>query len=453
VFFFGGTGICAKSALELGRRAIYVDLNPFAYLIAKTTIVRCDVEKFVRASEIVLSNSKVRFKRNIKFESERSKFFSLRCKCGNAVEVSSVLYGRRYSKIYRGRANLSGLKRSVFRSIAARNGITHEGLVSLHPELSTQVLSWAVGWLVKNGLVQEKEFAIAARFTSPCISCRRDGTVLRGTEGWIVGGNVKPAYWHPDDRLNYDDGTRFLKRRDARRISELFTPRNLAAIASLWHDIEKIRVEGSVKNCLQLAFMATLVRSSKMCRDEGGTWPVNSYWIPRTYLVRNPYIVFRNAIDRITRMLIKQHKIRSGSPLDIMHGRSQVCLLLADSTKLALPKNSVDYVIVDPPHTDEAQFFELSLFYTSWLKRRLSFKNELIINKKQGKDVETYLRMLRNASQRVYDSLKRNGHYTMILHDTNRNFLHNCRDVVRSVGFKFLVEDLVDGYTIYTFRK
>jgi len=451
--FFGGTGIFAKSALELGRRAIYVDLNPFAYLIAKTTIVPCDVGKFVRASAVVLSNSKVRFKKNKKLQSERSRFYSLRCKCGNAVEVSSILYGRRYSKIRQGGPSLSGLKRSVLRSIAARNGITHEGLLSLHPELSTQVLSWAVGWLVKKRFVKEKEFAIAARFASPCISCGRHGIALRGTEGWIVGGNVKPAYWYPDEGLNYDDGTRFLKRRDVRRISELFTARNLAALASLWHDVEKVRVEGSVKNCLRLAFMATLVRSSKMCRDEGGTWPVNSYWIPRTYLVRNPYVVFRNAVDRMARMLRKQHKIRPGSPRDIIHGRSEVCLLLADSTKLRLPKNSVDYVIVDPPHTDEAQFFELSQFYTSWLKRRLDFKNELIINKKQGKDIQTYLRMLKNASQRVYDSLKYDGHYTMVLHDSNRNFLHNCRDVVKSVGFKFLTEDLVDGYTICTFRK
>lgn len=451
--FFGGTGIFAKSALELGRRSIYVDLNPFAYLIAKTTIVPCDAKEFLRASEIVLSNSKVRFKRNIRFESERSAFFSLRCKCGNAVEVSSVLYGRRYSRIHRERANLSGLKRSVFRSIAARKGITHDGLISLHPELSTQVLSWAVGWLVKNGFVQEKEFAIAARFASSCISCGRYSIALRGTERWLVGGNVNPAYWYPDERLNYDNGTRFLKRRDVRTISELFTPRNLAALTSLWHDIEKIRIENSVKNCLRLAFMATLVRSSKMCRDEGGTWPVNSYWIPRTYLVRNPYIVFRNAVDRIARMLMRQHEIRPGSPRDVINGKSQVSLLLADSTKLLLPKNSVDYVIVDPPHTDEAQFFELSLFYTSWLKRRLDFKNELIINKKQGKDVETYLHMLRNASQRVYNSLKNDGHYTMILHDVNRNFLQNCRDAVMSVGFRFLIEDSVKGYAIYTFRK
>ena len=51
--------------------------------------------------------------------------------------------------------------------------------------------------------------------------------------------------------------------------------------------ISHFRVETNVTHCLELAFLATLVRSSKMCRNEGGIWPVNSYWIPRTYLVRN----------------------------------------------------------------------------------------------------------------------------------------------------------------------
>lgn len=118
-----------------------------------------------------------------------------------------------------------------------------------------------------------------------------------------------------------------------------------------------------------------------------------------------------------------------------------------------MPKNSVDYVIVDPPHSDEAQFFELSLFYTAWLRKRLNFKQELIINKKQGKDVETYLGMLRNASKRVYESLKIGGHYSMILHSLDHEFLDSCANAVKGAGFGPIEEDSIDDYTVYTFRK
>jgi hypothetical protein len=93
------------------------------------------------------------------------------------------------------------------------------------------------------------------------------------------------------------------------------------------------------------------------------------------------------------------------------------------------------------------------LFYTAWLNRKLDFSKELIINRKQGKDIDTYLDMLKTASHRVYDSLKRNGHYTMILHGDNQNVLDSCVDIVSDVGFKFMEEDTIDGYTIYTFKK
>jgi hypothetical protein len=389
----------------------------------------------------------------MKLECKSKKFFSIRCKCGNSVEVSSILYRRRYSKLHVGRTTLTGPKLSVYRSIAARKGITHEGLVSLHPELSTQVLSLAIGWLVKKQYVREQEFPVSARFVSPCLQCGRVGILLHGIDEWVVGGQVKPVYWYPDDKLSYENGSRFLKQRDVRKVSELFTCRNLAALASIWHDIEKLRVEDNVRHCLQLAFMTALVRSSKMCREEGGSWPVNSYWIPRTYVVRNPYIVLKNAADRIARMLARQSKVRSGTPHDVVGGRAQVSLLLADSARVRLPKDSVDYVIVDPPHSDEAQFFELSLFYASWLREKLNFNQELIVNNKQGKDVRTYLQMLTKASQKAFDSLKVNGHYTMILHDFDREFLGGCVNAVKRAGFRLVKEGSIDGYTVYTFRK
>jgi len=449
---FGGSGVFVKTALELKRRAIYVDLNPFAYLIAKTIIEPCDPAEFARASKIILSGSKIQFKKKTTFGCERSKLFSIRCRCGNQVEVSSVVYGRKYNKLHKDHLRLEGKKRSVYMSIAKRKNVTHEDLISLHPELSTQTLSNVVKWLVKENFVKETEFAVEARFVSPC-SCGRERLSLHGSIDWLVDDDVEPIYWYPDDRLEYYDGTPFLKRRDVTSVSQLFTKRNLVALVSLWSAIRRIRVKSSVKNCLRLTFMATLARSSKMCRAKGGTWPINSYWVPRTYLVRNPYVIFKNVVNQLSRMLESKLEVKSGSVEDVISGHADVTFLLADSTKLRLPTNSIDYVIIDPPHADEAQFFELSLFYTSWLKRKLDFSRELIINSKQGKKVDTYLEMLGEASTRIYDSLKKNGHYTLILHGDNQKVLDRCMEAICDVGFRFIENKVVDGYTIYTFKK
>lgn len=449
---FGGSGIFVKTAVELKRRAIYVDLNPFAYLIAKTTIAPCDPAEFIDASRIILSDPKVRFKGKAMVECERSKLFSIRCNCGNTVEVSSIVYGRIYNKLRSGCVNLEGRKRSVYMTIATKKNVTHEDLILLHPELTTQTLSNIVKWLVKNNFVKETEFPLEARFVSQC-ACGRKRLALNGKIDWLVDGDIKPLYWYPDDRLEYHDGTPFLKRRDVTSISQLFTKRNLVALSSLWEAIRRIQVKSSVKNCLRVAFMATLARSSKMCRTKGGTWPINSYWIPRTYLVRNPYVVFKNAVDQISRLLKNRLEVRSGSVKDVIGGRADVTFLLTDSTKLRLPRNSINYVIIDPPHADEAQFFELSLFYTSWLKRKLNFSRELIINSRQGKELDMYLEMLSAVSRRIYDSLKKNGYYTTILHGNDRKVLDSCREAICDAGFELIEKEVIDGYTIYTFKK
>jgi hypothetical protein len=61
--------------------------------------------------------------------------------------------------------------------------------------------------------------------------------------------------------------------------------------------------------------------------------------------------------------------------------------------------------------------------------------------------------MLRNASRQVGASLKNNGHYTVILHDTDQGFLERCVNSVEEAGFVPVAEDIIEGYNVYTFKK
>jgi hypothetical protein len=199
--------------------------------------------------------------------------------------------------------------------------------------------------------------------------------------------------------------------------------------------------------------MGTLVRSSKMCRPKGGPWPINSFWIPRTYAVRNPFVVFRHVVERMQKMLEVESQVSTGNLTRLLEGDADITFLQSDSTKILLPRNSVDYVIIDPPHTSEVQYFELSSFYTSWLGKKLDYKNELTINSKQGKDIETYMKMLTRASLGICSSLKNGGYYTVILHGADSRVLDRCVDAICDAGFGFLEKRKVDGYTVYTFKK
>src|SRR5881296_2103798 len=54
--FFGGSGVFVRTALELGRRALYIDLNPFAFLVAKSTVAPCESKRFLESANRLISD-------------------------------------------------------------------------------------------------------------------------------------------------------------------------------------------------------------------------------------------------------------------------------------------------------------------------------------------------------------------------------------------------------------
>jgi 16S rRNA G966 N2-methylase RsmD len=450
---FGGSGTFIKAALGLQRRAIYIDLNPFAELIAHSTIGGCSAERLEKAVQKILSRYTLPIKSKNRVKTvPRSKVFSVKCTCGQPIEAKYVVFTKFYRAFHKTEPNVTGLMKEIYFVIARKKKITHEELLKHFMNYNSRIISYSIKWLVKNNLIREEEKPIKVFYNIPCRCGRR---FRRLTEDpWVIKSPIIPAYWYPKNKLYYKGKTPFLKKRDASSIDGFFLDRSLALLSGIWKDIQDLKVERDVKYCLQLAFMATLIRSSKMCRLCGGTWPINSYWIPRQYVVRNPYLIFKLATDRILKILKgRQHIVNCGKVDDVIQKKADVSFMLADSTKIKLLKESVDYVIVDPPHTDEVQFFELSLFYTAWLKKNLDFRNEIVINPRQQKDLNYYLYMLKKASEKIHYALKPGRYYTVILHEENQRVLNACMETILTVGFSIVSRNKIGDYTVYTFRK
>jgi len=450
---FGGSGIFVAAALEFGRRAIYVDLNPFAELIAHSLIGGCDLSEYQQAVQKILSRKTIKVKiKDHRTSLETRRLFHVRCMCKRSAEVKSVTFTRIYRVKSTKYIEFKGIEDKVLRTIKKKKQISHEELCRAHKNICTQSLSNAVKRLVKLGVVSEKQLPINVCLLKPCKCGRAKITLQRGNI-WTIKGPIEPCYWYPMNSLEYKNGKPFLKRRDVLRVNEFFMDRSLALLSAIWHDINRLKVDDRTKRCLKLTFMATLARSSKMCRDSGGTWPINSYWIPRKFVVKNPYTVFENAANQMIRFLEKTSKFNSGDFSGVMCNGADITFQVADSTRISLPKNSLDYVIIDPPHTDEAQFLELSLFYTSWLREKLHFKNELIINPQQGKNLDNYLSMLNGAAERIRYALKHGKYFTIILHEEDKRILNQCIQKVCRVGFELIRKERVKDFSIYTLQK
>jgi hypothetical protein len=196
----------------LERRAIYVDLNPFAKLVAESTIVGCSLENLVKAVKDVIEEEKFRIKIKGKrtIEVNARELFSIECPCGKSVEVSSVSFGR----VYTFKSELEGLtrlQRKVLDVIQEHGSITHEELVERFPNSPRNGITNALKYLIKHKAVNEKTVPVRVTYVEPCVcgvSKLDKPDVLR----WLVKNPVYPAYWYPRAKMRYPDGEVFLKK-------------------------------------------------------------------------------------------------------------------------------------------------------------------------------------------------------------------------------------------------
>ncbi|RLI97390.1 MAG: hypothetical protein DRP00_04035, partial [Candidatus Aenigmatarchaeota archaeon] len=187
--------------------------------------------------------------------------------------------------------------------------------------------------------------------------------------------------------LVYPNGIPFDKGRYSKRIIDFFTPRNLLILSSIRNAIYDIIVskclDTEVSIPLITAFAAIIYNSSKMAREGGGSWGINSYWVPSLHIEKNPLTLFERAIRKI--ITWKKRNPQYKICLDVEEFGKETCdayFYLGSASsflrKLILLGVKVDAVITDPPFVDEVQYFELSYIINVWIHDLL----KLALNKR-----------------------------------------------------------------------
>jgi tRNA G26 N,N-dimethylase Trm1 len=175
---FSGSGVTALEALKLGRRVIAVDLNPIATEILRLTIQYVDPIKLQTAFERVQKDVK----------EEINNLYLTQCRnCGENIPIECSIWKRDENK------NLS-LKELRYKC----------------PHCSEVVES--------GGKPTDKDI-------------KHIGNVVKAFH--------KKKNWYPRNSLYYPDGRPFMKKERYETIDELFTPRNLFALAIVMKSIEK----------------------------------------------------------------------------------------------------------------------------------------------------------------------------------------------------------------------
>lgn len=373
---FGGAGSIILEALAREAKVIYIDINPYAHLIVRVLLEGANLNEVDRICEKILSRKRLAYRKaNGKLGFiEKDKLYTIK------------------------------IRRKTYR---------------------VKYYIWEDG---------------------KCYAKLENGKIIPECKDLE---NVEPYYWYPKNLpLKYPNGLSFDKKRNYEFIADFFTKRNLIILSNIYHDIMKYTKRNSrERRALLLAFLSILYQASKMAREKAGSWGINSYWVPKRHIEKNPYVLFISKVKKIRRILeLVKKNIKELSLLDVIsttkwiNGDYQAILINNDAITVMkkMPSESIDFIITDPPHTDEIQYLELSFFTNSWLigqKCYELFPKEIIVNNRQGKDFRKYIDMLEEFFKQCFRILKDQGKIILFYHEERERILNKMINLIEDAGF------------------
>lgn len=253
--------------------------------------------------------------------------------------------------------------------------------------------------------------------------------------------NRKIKEWHPKNELCHNTGKPFKEKQQYESLDQLFTKRNLYALAIL---MKSVNDEGNkdLRAFLKIAFSSMVHLCSRMTpvrptRPMSSAWTEHSYWSANEFMEQNVWEKFESSVvgkqgllkakeesnqyfkDVRFAVSLKQF-IESRSDIFIYTGS---CLDFMREMKKYYSDNSIiDYIFTDPPYDSSIQYGELSYMWVAWLGMDDGYlekiaADEIIHNEKQNKDFEVYHSLLKNSFEGMFDVLKPGKFLTVTFHN------------------------------------
>jgi len=263
-----------------------------------------------------------------------------------------------------------------------------------------------------------------------CSLTRLDKALLEKIE------KKKIKEWYPTNSFYYPDGRPLKEKQQYESVDELFTKRNLQALAWIMEAIEG-EPKRDLRDFLRIGFSSMSHLCTKMMpvrptRPFSSVWNEHSYWSADVFMELNVWDRFESTITGRQGLLkakaqsnkiFKDVKIASSFE-QVLSGKADVYIYNGSCLDLMkkLPKGAVDYIFTDPPYDASIQFGELSYMWVSWLKMNTDYiqkilANEIIRNECQHKDFNAYYALLSNSFQNMFKVLKPEHYLTLTFHN------------------------------------
>ncbi|PIY71769.1 hypothetical protein COY87_04430, partial [Candidatus Roizmanbacteria bacterium CG_4_10_14_0_8_um_filter_33_9] len=384
---FAGSGVAAFEALKHGRRAIVCDILPVSTEIIRLTIKPVSLTRLQEAYKRVEE----------KVKNKIMSLYMTKCrKCGNEFPLTCAIWIQERSD--------------------------------------------------KNSPIQRK--CLEVRYSS-CTRCgdRRDKNTPPNTTDLNLIKEIDKREiqgWYPKQKLYHTNGRPFMKKEKYESMDELFTKRNLQALAWLMEAIEQEK-NRDLHDFLKIAFTSVVhLCSSLLAEGEPGYrpfsgvgWNQQSYWFTPRFMESNVWEKFESAIfgnQGLVNAKKESNKyfehVRFASSYDeVIKGDADVFIyngscfeLMGEMSQKYGEKGCVDYIFTDPPYDASIQYGELAYLWVTWLKKDDGYlekiaSDEVIRNERQDKDFTVYHSLLSRSFQDMYHVLKPEAYLTVTFHN------------------------------------
>lgn len=237
-------------------------------------------------------------------------------------------------------------------------------------------------------------------------------------------------HWYPKDRMMHVEsdtepwGDEWRPGRDFRTVDELFTKRNLWALAAI-RDVSRV-FEREIQDQLLFAFDACLLGVSKMIRESNTATMAGTYYLPQ---VSKEVKVISSFESKLGVAIQGWQEIVSFHP--------DMSISNESATRLDnIVANSIDYIFTDPPYADKVQYGELNFVWEAWLGFDTHWHDEeIIVNEVRGKTEDDWARMMRQAMAECYRVLKPGRCVSLCYHDTSEGTWALVQDIMAEAGF------------------
>lgn len=260
---------------------------------------------------------------------------------------------------------------------------------------------------------------------------------------------IKIKSWYPDKEFRYinrkifSEGPQYIH-----KVKHIFFNKGLASASSLYSYIEDAH-----EDLYKLVFISSLFAATKMIpysKNSGPSWKLPRYWIPPLRIERNFCRTFLSKFEKIKKFKDKISKITKDYKFEVSYtsrdakldckNKKMIKIAKQDARKLEIKEN-FDLIILDPPHYNQINYFELTYLWQLWLygKKKdkrfddFSFWNRLIdVNTRLGRNLEHYNNSIVELMDNYSKYLTKKGKLILMLHSSNKDVLNSTLEKLKS---------------------